>query len=185
MHTLNEGVEHLKAIVSMQQKHAWPTGALEEVSVPQLIDEALRLHAASFEQLGIRIERVYTPVSTLTTDRHRLMQILINLLSSAQHALAEGQPGDRRLRIRVGPTPDGQHLRIEVEDNGLGISPEHLPRLFTQGFTTRKKGHGFGLHLSALAATELKGRLSGTSPGPGLGATFTLELPLGSGEVRG
>jgi len=184
MHSLNDGVEHLKSIVSMQQKHARPTGAVEAVAVPQLIDEALRLNAASFEQLGILIERDYAQVPSLVLDRHKLMQILINLLSNAQHALKEGQQKDRRLRLRVRPAPDGQHLRIEVEDNGMGINPEHLPRLFSQGFTTKKTGHGFGLHLSALAATELKGRLSGASPGPGQGATFTLELPLASEELH-
>jgi signal transduction histidine kinase len=65
-----------------------------------------------------------------------------------------------------------------VTDNGMGIEPEHLPRMFTQGFTTKKGGHGFGLHISALAALEMKGRLTCSSPGPGQGATFTLELPL-------
>jgi signal transduction histidine kinase len=69
-------------------------------------------------------------------------------------------------------------LSITVSDNGVGIPPENLTRLFSQGFTTKKKGHGFGLHSSALTAAEMKGRLTCTSPGPGRGATFTLELPL-------
>jgi sensor histidine kinase regulating citrate/malate metabolism len=55
--------------------------------------------------------------------------------------------------------------------------------LFSHGFTTKKTGHGFGLHISALSATELKGRISGTSAGPGQGATFTLELPLALQEA--
>ncbi|MBN1210879.1 MAG: ATP-binding protein, partial [Myxococcaceae bacterium] len=77
----------------------------------------------------------------------------------------------------VGPTPTGQ-LLIAVTDNGVGIPPENLPRLFSQGFTTKKSGHGFGLHISALAATEMKGRLTCARPGLGEGATFTLELPI-------
>lgn len=88
-----------------------------------------------------------------------------------------------RLCIRVRLAPNGQGLSIEVEDNGTGISPENQRRLFSQGFTTKESGHGFGLHISALSATELKGRLSGTSPAPGQGATFTLELPLARQEV--
>jgi two-component system, LuxR family, sensor kinase FixL len=75
-----------------------------------------------------------------------------------------------------------------VKDNGVGIAPENLPRLFTQGFTTKRTGHGFGLHISALAAEELHGRLTCDSSGPGQGATFTLELPLaeepGPGPVK-
>jgi PAS domain S-box-containing protein len=181
--SLNGAVEHLKSIVSMQQRHARTTGAVEQVDVPRLIDEALRLHAASFERLGIRLERDYAEVPPLFIDRHKLLQILINLLSNAQDALEDSSREEKRLCIRVRLAPDGQGLRIEVEDNGIGISPENQRRLFSQGFTTKESGHGFGLHISALSATELKGRLSGTSPGPGQGATFTLELPLTRQEV--
>jgi C4-dicarboxylate-specific signal transduction histidine kinase len=174
-------VEHIKSIVSMQQKHARAAGAVEEVAVPQLIDEALRLHAVSFERLGIRIERDYGQVPLVSLDRHNLLQILINLLSNARHALVASSQQDKLLAIRVQCSPENKLLRIEVADNGVGIAPEHLPRIFSQGFTTKKEGHGFGLHISALAATELKGKLSCSSPGPGQGATFTLELPLEDG----
>ncbi|HYO66707.1 MAG TPA: ATP-binding protein [Archangium sp.] len=85
---------------------------------------------------------------------------------------------DKRLSIGIQPAPDGERVLIEVKDNGVGIAPENLPRLFTQGFTTKRTGHGFGLHISALAAEQLHGRLTCDSPGPGQGATFTLELPL-------
>ncbi|MBN1208397.1 MAG: PAS domain S-box protein [Myxococcaceae bacterium] len=174
---LGSSVDHVKSIVSMQQKHARTAGAVEEVEVPRLIDEALRLHAVSFERHGIRIERDYAELPPIQVDRHKLLQILINLLSNARHALADGPNEDKRLRIYVRPAPEQGRMLIQVEDNGVGISPEHLPRMFTQGFTTKKEGHGFGLHISALAATEMQGRLSCTSAGPGQGATFTLELP--------
>jgi C4-dicarboxylate-specific signal transduction histidine kinase len=117
-------------------------------------------------------------VPPILVDRHKLLQILINLLSNAKHALEASETQARRLLIRVRLTPEGERMRIEVEDNGMGIAPENLPRMFTQGFTTKKDGHGFGLHISALSSTEMKGRLSCSSPGPGQGATFTLELPL-------
>jgi len=183
MRSLSEGVEHIKSVVSMQQKHARTVGTVEQLPVPQLIDEALRLHAVSFERRGIPIVRDYANVPPVHVDRHKLMQILVNLLSNAKQALAASTRPDKLLTIRVRKSEDGQHLRIEVADNGQGISPEHLPHLFSQGFTTRKEGHGFGLHISALAAAEMKGRLSCSSPGPGQGATFTLELPLAGEEA--
>ncbi|MBN1207576.1 MAG: PAS domain S-box protein [Myxococcaceae bacterium] len=175
---LLSGIEHIKSIVNMQQEHARPVGAEEEVSVPQLIDEALRLHAISFERVNIIIERDYGEVPRIMLDRHKLLQILLNLMMNARHALVSSDQQEKRLRIRVRRSSDGGKLLIEVADNGMGIAPEHLPRLFTQGFTTKKDGHGFGLHISALAATEMKGRLTCSSPGGGQGATFTLELPL-------
>ena len=62
-------------------------------------------------------------------------------------------------------------------DNGIGIPPENLTRIFNHGFTTRKDGHGFGLHSGALAAKEMGGSLTVHSGGTGQGAAFTLELP--------
>jgi PAS domain S-box-containing protein len=174
---LSESIEHIKSIVSMQQKHARTGGALEQIRVPQLIDEAVRLHAVSYERLGILVERDYADVPPILADRHKLLQILINLLSNAQQALVESPKQDKRLRIRIRSDAGGQRLLLEVTDNGVGIAPENLPRIFTQGFTTKKTGHGFGLHISSLSATEMKGRLTCSSPGPGEGATFMLDLP--------
>jgi PAS domain S-box-containing protein len=178
MLALNASVDHIKSIVSMQQKHARTAGTLEQVTVPQLIDEALRLNAGAFERRGIRIVREYEEVPPIIVDRHKLLQILVNLLSNARHALMEADPPEKRVAIRVRASPEGKQLLMEVADNGMGITPENLTRMFSQGFTTKKEGHGFGLHISSLAAMEMKGRLSCASPGPGQGATFTLELPL-------
>jgi two-component system, LuxR family, sensor kinase FixL len=175
---INKSVEHIDSIVTMQQKYARTIGALEELPVPQLIDEALRLHAGAFERLGISLERDYAPVPPIIIDRHKLLQILMNLLNNARHALVESGAQDKRLSIRVREAPEGQQLLVEVTDNGVGIAPENMPRMFTQGFTTKKTGHGFGLHISALSAIEMKGRLTCASPGAGQGATFTLELPM-------
>jgi PAS domain S-box-containing protein len=175
---LTQSVDHIKSIVSMQQRHARTAATVEQLSVPQLIDEALRLHAVFFDRLGITIVREYADVPEVLVDRHKLLQILINLLSNARHTLVDSNRPDKRLVIRIRRADDGRNLLIEVEDNGGGIAPEYLPRMFTQGFTTKKTGHGFGLHISALAASEMKGRLSCTSPGTGQGATFTLELPM-------
>ncbi len=71
-------------------------------------------------------------------------------------------------------------VKISVIDNGVGIPPENLERIFAHGFTTKKYGHGFGLHGSVLAAKEMGGTLTAHSDGPGMGATFTLELPCQS-----
>jgi PAS domain S-box-containing protein len=180
---LTESIEHVKSIVSMQQEHARFSGVKEVLAVPRLIDDALRLHSSAFERLGIEIRREYAEVPSILVDRHKLLQILLNLLSNARHALLDSGHADKRLTIRVGPSSDG-HLRIQVSDNGVGIGPETLARLFTQGFTTKKDGHGFGLHISALAAAEMSGNLTCASEGRGQGATFTLELPIRHEEAR-
>jgi signal transduction histidine kinase len=167
----------------MQQEHARFSGVKEVLAVPRLIDDALRLHSSAFERLGIEIHRDYSEVPAILVDRHKLLQILLNLLSNARHALLDSGHADKRLTIRVSQSSEGQ-LRIQVSDNGVGISPETLARLFTQGFTTKKDGHGFGLHISALAAAEMSGHLTCSSEGRGQGATFTLDLPIRHEEVR-
>jgi signal transduction histidine kinase len=181
---LRGAVEHIQAVVRVQEENARPAGLLEQVPVRQLIEDALRLQRTSFEQAGIDVRAEYGQVPLLLVDRHHLLQILINLLSNARHALIESEQLDKQLTLRVGLFSP-ERLRIAVADNGAGILPEHLPRLFTQGFTTKKAGHGFGLHLSALAAQELGGSLTCQSEGKGHGATFTLELPLQPEQTPG
>jgi C4-dicarboxylate-specific signal transduction histidine kinase len=109
-------------------------------------------------------------------DKHKVLQILINLISNAKYALDEVPEGERHLSVRM--VAEGKWVRIQVTDDGMGIAPELREKLFAHGFTTRKDGHGFGLHASALAAQLLGGRLKLESDGPGKGAVATLELPL-------
>ncbi|ATB36601.1 hypothetical protein CYFUS_002016 [Cystobacter fuscus] len=184
MQRLIRNMEHIKAVVTLQQEHARSRGQVEPISVVELIDDALRLHATSFERLGIRIQREYDELPQVLVDRHKLLQILVNLLTNARHALLESGRDAKLLALRV-RKGDDERLRIEVSDNGVGITPEHMRRMFEHGFTTKKDGHGFGLHASALAAQEMDGRLSCDSAGQGEGATFTIELPLRSREMTG
>jgi signal transduction histidine kinase len=88
---------------------------------------------------------------------------------------------NRTLLLRVYKNGSGR-VKIQVGDNGMGITPENLTRIFAHGFTTRPNGHGFGLHSGALAAREMGGVLEVESAGVGKGATFTLELPLAGGR---
>jgi signal transduction histidine kinase len=124
----------------------------------------------------------------LPLDRHRVLQILVNLISNAKHAM-KGVPAGQLPCITLGaallPGADGQVLRLTVTDNGEGIAPENLVRIFVHGFTTRSNGHGFGLHSCALAAREMGGTLSVHSDGVGQGARFALEIPIAAqGDAR-
>jgi two-component system sensor kinase FixL len=187
---LQSSIEHFIRVIHAQQSHARGLGIVETVSVAELIDAALDLQAASGSQLGIVIEREIGDVPLLHVDKHRVIEILVNLISNARHSLRDSGRPDKRLRIRAeavvaapaegaGPAGAGERVRIHVEDNGLGIASEHRDKLFRLGFTTRREGSGIGLHSSANAAQQLGGSLSFDSDGPGQGATFTLELPVG------
>jgi predicted ATPase/signal transduction histidine kinase len=172
-------IEHIRAIVQVQQTYARTTLLVEECDLGQLIDDALRIQMAALQRQGISVTRELSAVPKLQADKHKVLQILINLLSNAAHALEEAPEGQRSLCVRL--DRPGERARIQVIDNGVGIAPETRKHLFSHGFTTRKEGHGFGLHASALAAQMLGGSLSLESAGLGQGATATLELPLVNG----
>jgi signal transduction histidine kinase len=172
---LAKNIDHIKVIVAMQQSYARVGGVLEELDPRDLVEDALQINCASLEHDRIQLIREYQTAPRVMVDRHKVLQILVNLFSNAKHALCD-IPSDRKLTVSISASnPDQVH--IVVGDNGVGIAPENLSRIFSQGFTTRKDGHGFGLHSGANAANELGGSLSVRSEGIGTGASFTLQLP--------
>lgn len=181
---LRSNVEHIKEIVAMQQGYARLGGITDTVDVRVLVDDSLRMNEGAFNRHGVTIVRDFEDVPMVRVDKHKVLQILVNVIRNAKYACSEAKGGgDRRVTVRVRASTSA--VLIAVIDTGVGIPRENLDRIFSYGFTTRAEGHGFGLHSSALAARELGGTLRAESPGPGMGATFTLTLPLAApGPVR-
>jgi predicted ATPase/signal transduction histidine kinase len=173
---LQRNIEHIKVIVAMQQTHGRGSkAAVEPVSLRELVDDAVALDALSFRNHPLEIVRELAELPALMLDRHKVLQIITNLLSNARHALRDQVSGAEPIAIRVQRA--GKVLRLQVQDTGCGIAAENMGKIFNHGFTTRSDGHGFGLHASANAATEMGGSLTCASDGAGRGATFTLDLP--------
>lgn len=180
--SLRDNLEHIKSTVAMQQNYAKRCGVTETVEVMELVEDSVRLNAGAFVRHGVTLSREFAPVPPITVDKHKVLQILVNLVRNAKYACDESGRADKLVTLRV--EREINAVRISVIDNGVGISAENMERLFTHGFTTRQSGHGFGLHSSALAAKELGGSLRAESAGPGCGAAFILELPLAPAEGR-
>jgi signal transduction histidine kinase len=174
--SLDKHVEHIRAIVQAQQSYATTTLLEEECDLRALVEDALRIHLATLPQDIVRVSKELAALPPLRVDKHKVLQIVVNLLSNARQAMESLTQEERRLVVRLGI--EGGRVHIQVVDNGEGLSPEVRERLFTHGFTTRKDGHGFGLHSSALAARQLGGQLLLESKGPRLGTMATLLLPL-------
>ena len=174
---LHQNVEHVKEIINLQQAHSRVSGVLEVVRLDEVLDGAIKLNSASFLHHNLKIVREYEEVPPLMVDKHRLLQILVNLIGNAKDALKASAGNDKRLILRIGVESESC-VTITVSDSGVGIDPDNMPKIFEHGFTTKQKGHGFGLHSSALAANELGGSLEVDSDGLGCGASFRLELPL-------
>ena len=178
MKSVSQHIQHIKEIVAMQQNYAKVSGVYENLDVVGLVEDALRINASAFDRHHIDLVREFDKnVLTACVDRHKVLQILINLLRNAKHALDARSGNDKRMVIRLGMASPNR-VRITVGDNGVGIAPDHLTQVFNHGFTTKKDGHGFGLHSGANAAKEMGGSLVAHSDGIGKGAEFTLELPV-------
>jgi PAS domain S-box-containing protein len=174
--SLAQSIEHIKTIITMQQTSARRLGVVETVAAADLVTDSLRICGDAFTRHSVTVARELEAVPPILVDKHKVLQILVNLLENAKQACSAAPGGARNVTIRVRPCPTG--VRFCVSDNGVGIAAENLIRIFSHGFTTRPDGHGFGLHSAALAAQEMKGSLVASSDGPGRGATFALELPL-------
>ena len=151
-------------------------------SITELVEDAIQINAETVARSNVRVVRELTELPTLLLDRHKVLQVLTNLISNAIDALMQNTEGDRILTISTDKSKQG-YVRIRVSDNGVGIPEENLTRIFEHGFTTKEKGHGFGLHSSALSVSELNGSIKAESDGPGKGALFTVELPFNTQEA--
>jgi signal transduction histidine kinase len=181
LNTLSQNIDHIKEIVAMQQTYARSSDVEEAIHVGDLVEDSLR-KMSSQHRHGLEVVRDFGDVPTAQLDKHKVMQILLNLLNNARQACEESGRAHKRLTLRLG-SGNGR-ISVAVTDNGVGIAAENLTRIFNHGFTTRQRGHGFGLHSAALAAKQMGGLLRAQSDGVGLGATFTLELPLTGAAAR-
>jgi len=173
---LGKNVEHIKDIVAMQQNYATAAGVSQTVPVVDLVEDGISMNAGALTRHEVQLVRDYQSKPVIQVDKHKLIQILVNLIRNAKYACDDSGRTEKLMTLRI--SDDGETVRIAVIDNGVGIPQENLTRIFSHGFTTRAEGHGYGLHSGALAAKELGGALLVHSDGPGCGAMFTLELPL-------
>ena len=176
-----DGTKHIEEILRAQQNYAKLSGVVETLKVSDLVADALKMTVTG--KSSLQISKEIPDALTVTVERHKALQILVNLMRNAKQACESTSADVKALTIRA--SNGGDFVHIAVSDNGVGIDPQNLERIFTHGFTTKKDGHGFGLHSSAAAARELGGALRVSSEGLGKGATFTFELPVkpGSGEA--
>lgn len=174
---LSKSVDHIKDIVATQQSYAGANSLMEPLHISELLEDALRMNAGALTRHHVTVVKEYGDVPQVMGDKHRLLLILINLISNAKYAMTDLSNRPRQMTLGVKVVED-TILQISVKDDGEGIAPENMTRIFAHGFTTRKEGHGFGLHSCALAAIEMNGHLTAHSDGPGKGALFTLQIPL-------
>lgn len=175
--TLTKNIEHIKNIISMQQELGKATGMEQQVSLQEIIDEALTITGLTQNKYHIEIVCHSEANDQLYLDKIKLIQILVNILQNAKDAVLTSTALYKRIQIKI-YHPSKSDIVIEISDNGIGIPTDHLLRIFSYGFTTKKSGHGFGLHSCSLAANEMGGTITAHSEGINQGATFKFTLPF-------
>lgn len=174
---LDSNVSNIREVVTRQQSLHGMIGMAEKINLIDLVEDALTLNKSICEQAGVRIVRDYQFNEQVIIDRVKLLHILVNVIKNGVDALLESDVRPRIINIQL-CKKDDLYFVIQVIDNGVGIAVENIKNIFSQGFTTKKDGHGFGLHASANAAQEMGGSLFAKSTGLGKGATFILTLPF-------
>lgn len=175
--SLETNIGYIKGIISAQQTLGSKNTMIESLKLPELINNALR--SINLERYNIKVTIHYdTDIHSIRSDKSKLFQILTNLLTNSKDAMdRECDVKKRAISIEVCEV-ENKLLCIKVRDQGVGIAKDNLERIFSFGFTTKENGHGFGLHSSALYASDLGGTLVAESAGPGEGACFLLTLPI-------
>lgn len=174
---LQQHIDHIKEIVLMQQTYATMTGVVEPLDPATLMEDAVRMSSGALPRHDVPITREFERVPRVLGEKAKILQILVNVIRNAKYACAETHRPDQCVCLAIRTAPGGKGVQLVVRDNGIGIPPENLTRIFGHGFTTRTNGHGFGLHSAANAARQMRGSLTAHSAGRGEGASFTLELP--------
>jgi len=175
--SIKKNVNHIKNVIQTQQQHAKKSASTEKIQINRVVDEALEFSRTSISSHNITIETNYSNLPVCTIDKHMVLQIITNLISNSVQSLIEKNNNDKKIIMQT-KCVNTDKFEISVQDNGVGIVEDNLIKIFSHGFTTKKTGHGFGLHGCANGAKSLGGTLRVHSDGADQGALFTLELPF-------
>jgi len=153
----------------------------QTVDLNSLIERTLQLHDHSLRRNNVEVEFHPQPgVQTVVGDANQLIQVFLNLISNAEHAIREIRESGR-IQIRIGRI--ASTLAVTVQDDGVGILPEALPKLFDPFYTTKRPGGGTGLGLSICTAIVREhGGSIDVETLPVGGSAFTVFLPLALGK---
>ncbi len=172
---LGKGIENIEEVITAQQSY---TGyfALREDLNTRIIEDALTIQQGTIEKYRIDVIKEFENIPKVSIQKTKLIHILINLIKNAKDAMLQVSDDQRKLFISLNGNDKAIYLKIR--DIGEGIPKENLTKIFNHGFTTKKDGHGYGLHSCANYMTEMGGKMIAQSDGPGKGATIILEFPL-------
>lgn len=145
---LNKKIDLISEVIAAQQSYAGASMEADQMSLEEMIDDALTLQSGAIERHELTIRKEMEPIDPITAHRTQLIHILVNIFKNAKEAMAENGPEKEKI-ISIKTWQQGQKVYLSVKNNGCGIKKEYRDKIFTQGFSTKESGHGFGLHSCA------------------------------------
>ena len=179
---LVEKLQELRKVIAQQDTYVSSSLHWEIIDLEQMVEAALKIMDSRLEDSGIRIERNYFSNPKVPALKTKLVQAFVNILKNACDSMSHLDPAERLLHLKL--FVQKQSVRLEFCDNGQGIDPSDLKKIFAQGFSTRSDSHGFGLHFCANAMKEMGGAIFAENNGAFQGAKIVLLLPLSQEETR-
>ena len=173
---LNNNINHIEEIISSQQQFASTSSSYEWATLSDLIEDAININRDIIDQYNFNIIKEFEDIKDVNIEKFKIMQILVNLITNAKDAILQSKNKNPTIILRIRSLNENS-IELTVQDNGIGISEDQNKKIFSYGFTTKKTGHGFGLHSCALTAKEMGGKLTVHSAGHKLGAKFILIIP--------
>ncbi len=180
LQTLAHNVTHIHNVIRDQRRHTFKQVDKTRFSLMEIVSEAIECCRARLDQDKVKVDLPSQEDAEVESDRSLLLQIVINIIGNARHAMWESKCRNPKLKISFFNTE--RTVRMHISDNGCGMTPETLGRAFEAHFTTRKAGSGLGLHFCAITLKRLGGSIRVQSDGPGKGSEFVIELPLAKNQ---
>ncbi len=169
--------------IQTEQDYAEEYEERQVVDVTKLIDDSLQMFVFSFAKRDLQVVRDIQLIPMCRLNPYKMIHIFSNLIKNAADAI-HAQHVEKGGVIRISAcSEDGAFVKVEISDNGCGIDSEKISRLFDYGFTTKSFGHGFGLYSCATSLKEIGGFIDVVSEGQGMGATFTIRIPVDGSKV--
>lgn len=175
--SLRKNIDHIKQIIAMQQTNAKSFEVNESIDPNEIVNDAIKMNVASSERHNVSLEFEPVELPLVETSKHEVLQILVNLIRNAIQATNPASRATNHVKITANLDRE-DFVVISVTDQGTGIAPENIEKIFQHGFTTKNTGHGFGLHTAANTAQSLGGGITAFSDGVGRGAIFELRIPV-------
>lgn len=183
-HQIYQEAERLQLLVDdLQELNRVESGAfqldIKPIDPGEVVNLTVNRLARQFEEKDVSlVNRLPGNLPKVNADRDRLGQVFTNLIGNA---LQYTPPGGE---VQLSAKKEGNRVQIQIIDNGIGISSDDLPHVFTRFYRVDKSrsrvggGSGIGLTIAQHLVESHGGRIWASSPGLGQGSTFTVELPL-------